>query len=183
MKKKIEYDPEGFVVLNNTEWRWEDLKQACYSDYVYEARPRGTIVYKYKVPKEILNEWIQIEEWEKAKKSFWQRPISYRLDSNLAILLQNVFQLKELQLEVNDIPFEENEIENRVTISIDISKNGELIPHKKIILEKYKILIADDPYEWGHKVFQDHPEIRYKTVSCEEDLTIKYRPVIKSKKN
>lgn len=183
MKEKIIYEPEGFVVLNGIEWTWEHLKQTCYCDFVYEARPRGTICHKFKVPRHILNEWIETEDWEIANKSHWQRPISYRIDSHLAGLLQNVYQLKEIQKEVNDIPFEDNEIENRITITIDLKhKDDGFVQHRKIILEKYNILIVDEPDEFGQKYFDDHKEIRYKTVDYDENLTLKYKPVVKTKK-
>ena len=181
MKEKITYDPDGFIALNGVEWSWEHLKQTCYSDFVYEARPRGTICHKFKVPKDILNEWIETEDWEIAKKSHWQRPISYRIDSHLAGLLQNIYQLKEIQKEVNDIPFEDNEIENRVTITVELKSKDGFVQHRKIVLEKYNILIVDEPDEFGQKYFDDHKELRYKTVDYGESQTVKYKPVIKKK--
>jgi hypothetical protein len=175
MKSKIEYDPDGFVVLNSIEWSWEHLKQTCFAEFVYEAKPRGSICHQYKVPRDILNEWIETEDWEIAKKSHWQRPFSYRIDSALAGLLQNIYHLKEIQKDVNDIPFEENEIENRVTITIDLKHKEGFIQHRKIVIEKYNILIKDEPDDFKH--FEGHKEIRYKTIEYNESVHLKYKPV------
>ena len=63
------------------------LKHHCYNDYLYEGKNRGVICSAYKLPKEILNQWIEEENWETDKKSHWQRPYSYRIDSALTNLL------------------------------------------------------------------------------------------------
>jgi hypothetical protein len=174
MTNKIRYEPNGHVVLGNQEWNWDTLKEICYSDFVYEAKPRGTIVNKFKLPKDILNRWIEFEGWETAKKSHWQRPFSYRIDSDLTGLLQNLSKLLEIQKEVNDIDFHPENLLSKVTLNVEIKDGNHFKKLKTIVFEKYKVIIKDEPDEYGYKAFKDTEEIRYKTEQTEEQVIVKF---------
>ena len=177
MKKKIEYDPEGSVVLENVEWTWESLKQVCHSAFVHDAKARGHICNQYKVPREILNEWIDYENWEYDKKSFWQRPYSYRIDSALNELINNVNKLAEIQEEVKDIDFEPDRILSRVKINIQIKEDGKWKELKTLLMEKYSVVIEGISDYIGTEeivIAEDSEEMRYKTSITEEEILIRY---------
>lgn len=103
---KIEYGDRGNIIIDDREWDLQGLKQLCHSDFVYEAINRGIICNKYKIPRELLNEWIEKEDWEYDKKDFWQRPYSYRIDNAVKDLINNVQHLTEIQSEVDSIDFQ-----------------------------------------------------------------------------
>lgn len=181
MPSKIRYEPNGFVVLNNCEWDWESLKQVCHSDFVYEAKNRGVICNKYKLPKEILNQWIEQENWEYDKKAFWQRPYSYRIDDALTHLIQNVAKLVEIQKEVDDINFEKENLLSRVSINIEVKKADKFVKYKTFIIEKYSIKIEDDIDEFSNEKIEHEDEIRYKTIEKPEEIMIKHINSLKRK--
>lgn len=172
MKNKIVYDPEGSIILGNQEWTWESLKQACYSDYVLEARPMGTVANKYKVPKEIVSKWIKDEEWEYARKSHWQRPYSYRIDSHVTGLIQSATKLIEIHQTVNDIDYKEENLQMRVKVDIEILDKGKIKKLKTITLEKYKIIFPAT-YEDDIKLFDEYDELRFKTKVTDGEILIK----------
>jgi hypothetical protein len=177
MKTKIEYEPEGQVILGGMEWNWDTLRELCFSDFVYEARPRGTICNRFKIPREILNSWIETEDWETAKKSHWQRPYSYRIDGDLSNLMQNIHKLCEIQKEINDIDFQSDNLLSRVTINIDIKDKDKFKKLKTIVIEKYKVIFQDEPDEFGNKNFDDIEEIRYKTEVKDESVTLMFSKI------
>jgi len=184
MRKEIKYEPNGFITIGDTEWTWESLKQQCYSDYVYEDKTIGRIAYKYKISKEIISEWANNEQWELAKRTHWKRPYSYRIDGVLAFLLQQISKLHESQKYVHEHngkdDFEFNSCENKVTINIEThDKNGSNQIHK-IILEKHKVIVNPIYDEYGEKVVEEHEEMRYKVIKGFNEVTVKYRPVVKN---
>lgn len=181
MKNKIEYEPEGQVVLNGMNWNWDTLKELCFHDFVYEGRPRGIICNKYKLPREIMNEWITIEDWDTAKKSHWQRPYSYRIDFDLANLLQNIQKLTEIQKEVKDIDFQSDNLLSRITINVDINDNNQLKSFKTIIIEKYRIIIEGEEDDYGEVIFDESEEMRYKVELNSEKTKVKFSKVVRNK--
>ncbi|ELR70192.1 hypothetical protein C900_03877 [Fulvivirga imtechensis AK7] len=176
-KPKIVYDPDGSVVLDNIEWTWESLKHVCHSDFVFEGKPRGFICRKYKLPRDILNEWIESENWEYDRKSHWQRPYSYRIDSALNNLMINISHLVEIQEEVNDIEFDEKNILSRIKIDIQAKENDQWKIYKTLILEKYAVLIEGIGEYIGSekiKILDDTEEIKYKAQVSPGEILIRY---------
>lgn len=177
---KIEYGQHGNIIIDNREWDLEGLKQLCHSDFVYEAKNRGIICNKYKIPRDLLNEWIVNEDWEFDKKDFWQRPYSYRIDNAVKALINNVQHLTEIQNEVDSLDFQPENLLSRVKIDIEYKSNNEFKSYKTFIIEKYIIKIEDFDEFTGDKIeFED--EIRYKTKLTENEILIKHAKVQKKK--
>ncbi|KRD58696.1 hypothetical protein ASE40_20505 [Flavobacterium sp. Root935] len=180
---KIKYGDFGTIIINNREWDLQGLKQLCHSDYVYEAKNRGIICNKYKIPRELLNEWIESEDWEFDKKDFWQRPYSYRIDNAVMSLINNVQHLTEIQNEVDTIDFQPENLLSRIKIDIEYKSENEFKSYKTFVIEKYIIKIEDFDEYTGEKIeFED--EIRYKTSLTENEILIRHAKVqtAKSKK-
>ncbi|WP_426473858.1 hypothetical protein [Chryseobacterium balustinum] len=175
---KIEYRNQGIIIINGVEWDEEGLKQLCHSDFVYEARNRGVICNKYKIPRELLNEWIENEDWEFDKKDFWQRPYSYRIDDAVKSLINNVQHLIEIQKDVDTIKFEPRNLLSRVKIDIDYKQDKNFKSYKTFVIEKYVIKIEDFDEFSGEKIeYED--EIRYKTTVTENEILIRHAKIQK----
>ena len=175
---KIEYRNQGSIIINGVEWDEEGLKQLCHSDFVYEARNRGIICNKYKIPRELLNEWIESEDWEFDKKDFWQRPYSYRIDDAVKTLINNVQHLTEIQKDVDTIKFEPQNLLSRVKIDIDYKQDKDFKSYKTFVIEKYVIKIEDFDEFTGEKIeYED--EIRYKTTVTENEILIRHAKIQK----
>jgi len=160
---------------------FRSLKQLCHSDFVYEAKNRGIICHKYKIPRELLNEWIESEDWEFDKKDFWQRPYSHRIDNAVKSLINNVQHLTEIQNEIDSIGFQPQNLLSRVKIDIEYKSDNKFKSYKTFIIEKYIIKIEDFDEFTGDKIeFED--EIRYKTSLSENEL-IRHAKVQKRKLN
>lgn len=177
---KIEYGDRGNIIIDDREWDLEGLKQICHSDFVYEAKNRGIICNKYKIPRELLNEWIENEDWEFDKKDFWQRPYSYRIDNAVKDLINNVQHLTEIQNEVESIDFQSQNLLSRVKIDIEYKSDNEFKSYKTFVIEKYIIKIEDFDEFTGEKIeFED--EIRYKTSLNENEILIRHAKIQKRK--
>lgn len=175
---KIEYGQNGSIIIDNREYDLEGLKQVCHSDFVYEAKNRGIICNKHKIPRELLNEWIETEDWEFDKKDFWQRPYSYRIDNAVKQLINNVQLLTEIQNEVETINFEPENLLSRVKIDIEYKSDNKFKSYKTFIIEKYIIKIEDFDEFTGDKIEYDK-EIRYKTNLTENEIIIKHAKIQK----
>lgn len=174
---KVEYDKDGSVVFGNVEWTWQSLKQVCHADFVFDNKPRGSICHRYSLPKEILNEWIENENWEKDKKSHWRRPYSYRIDSVVNELITNSSRLLEIQNEVNDVKFDEESKLSRVSIKIEVNEGSSIKVYKTIILEKYAVLVEGIKEHYNGETFtisDDTKEIRYKATVTPGEILIKF---------
>ena len=175
---KIEYGNHGSIIINGVEWDGEGLKQLCHSDFVYEARNRGIICNKYKIPRELLNGWIENEDWEFDKKDFWQRPYSYRIDDAVKSLINNVQHLTEIQKDVDTIKFEPQNLLSRVKIDIHYKQDKDFKSYKTFVIEKYVIKIEDFDELTGAKIeYED--EIRYKTTVSENEILIRHAKIQK----
>ncbi|AIM37572.1 hypothetical protein KO02_13410 [Sphingobacterium sp. ML3W] len=179
---KIQYDPKtNTIVVNGIAWDLDGLKQICHSDFVYEARNRGVICNKYKIPRELLNEWIESEDWEFDKKNHWQRPYSYRIDSAVTQLIRNVSNLTEIQQEVDTIEFHPENLLSRIKLDIEFKEQGEFRSYKTFVIEKYTVKI-EDYNEWNGEKIEYEDEIRYKTSLDENQIIIKHGKVQKPKR-
>ena len=175
---KIEYDQHGGVTINGVEWDLDGLKQLCHSDFVYEGKNRGVICNKYKIPRVLLNEWIENEDWEFDKKDFWQRPYSYRIDDAVRTLINNVQHLVEIQSEINTIKFEPQNLVSRVKIDIEYKSDDTFKSYKTFTIEKYIVKIEDYDEFTGDKIeYED--EIRYSTSLAEDEIIIKHAKIQK----
>lgn len=180
--KKIEYTEYGSIIANGVEWDIDGLKQVCHSDFVYEARNRGTICNKYKIPRELLNKWIETEDWVFDKKDHWQRPYSYRLDSAIKDLIKNTVELTEIQEEVDTIDFQPENLVSRVKVDIQFKSDNEFKSYKTFVVEKYIVKIEDYDNFTGEKIeFED--EIRYKCNMTKSEIILKQAKIQKHKGN
>ncbi len=179
--KRIEYTENGGIIVNGVEWDIEGLKQLCHSDFVYEARNRGTICNKYKIPRELLKEWIETEDWELDKKNHWQRPYSYRIDDAVKHLINNVSELTEIQKDVNSIDFIPENLTSRVKIDIEFKDKNEFKSYKTFVIEKYIVKIEDYDELTGEKI-QYEDEIRYKCNVKENEIVLQHAKIQQEKK-
>ncbi|QQD14358.1 hypothetical protein [Sphingobacterium sp. UDSM-2020] len=180
---KVQYDLKtNTIIVNGVEWDLDGLKQCCHSDFVYDARNRGVICNKYKIPRELLNEWIESEDWELDKKDFWQRPYSYRIDDAVKGLIRNVSKLTEIQQEVNTIEFHPENLLSRIKIDIEFKEKEEFKSYKTFVIEKYIVKIEEDYDEWTGEKIEYEDEIRYKTFLDENQIIIKHAKMQKPKK-
>lgn len=177
---KIEYTDRGGIIINGAEWDIEGLKQLCHSDFVYEAKNRGTICNKYKIPHELLNEWIETEDWVFDKKDFWQRPYSYRIDDAVKRLINNVSKLAEIQNEVNTIDFEPENLISRIKVDIQYKSDNKFRSYKTFVIEKYIVKIESYD-ELTEKIVEYEDEIRYKSDVKEHEIIIQHAKVQKKK--
>lgn len=168
---KWQYTNNGSVLIGDTVWDVEGLKQLCYSDFVYAGKNRGVICNKYKIPRELLNEFVESEDWEFDKKSFWQRPYSYRIDDALQHLLNNVVKLDDIQKEVDDIETDPKNLISRIKIDMEVKSEGEFQTYKTFILEKYIVKVFDYEEFTGERIDYDD-EIRYRVNSTENQVLI-----------
>lgn len=177
---KIKYDQNtNTIIVNGIEWDLDGFKQLCHSDFVYEARNRGVICNKYKIPRELLNEWIESEDWEFDKKDFWQRPYSYRIDDSVKQLINNVHKLTEIQQEVDTIEFDPKNLLSRVKIDIEYKDKDKFKSYKTFVIEKYVVKI-EECKEWTSAKIEYEDEIRYKTSVDENQVVIKHAKLQKS---
>lgn len=176
--EKVEYTENGGIIVNGVEWDIEGLKQICHSDFVYEAKNRGTICNKYKIPRELLNEWIETEDWVFDQKDFWQRPYSYRVDDAVRQLINNVSKLTEIQKEVDTIDFTPENLISKVRVDIQFKSDNKFKSYKTFVIEKYIIKIEDYDEFSGEKIeFED--EIRYKCKVKESEIILQHAKIQK----
>jgi hypothetical protein len=171
---KIKYQYGECVILGGVEWLWDDLKQVCYFDFVCEDKARGFLINKYKLPREILNDWIINENWEYDKKSYWQRPYSYRIDGALNDFLKNISKLVQIQNEVDDIDFDKKHLLSRIKIDIEVKHDKQFKKYKTFILEKYSVIIEDFEDEDSVEKTQFNEEIRYKAIEKPGEILIRF---------